>query len=382
MDLAGAPAQPSAPHDLVELTGQGVPHAIALTVELSAQVEGELHLARYDVHAAGEGLEAADRADDVVLGAAEPLDGEGTFARPEERVAAHVVGGSAGVPGLPFDREQKAARTGDRGDDGERLASTVELGALFDMRFEVSDELVGTAGRLADAARVEPELQERLTKRRAVGVGEAPPFVAPDASHRGGSEQGRAEPGSLLVPEGDDLQREAESRPPLLVGAHTQQAHDLQGHEHAEHAVEATSVRNGVEVRPEQERRFVAGRHAARVGSEPADLVAGGILAGGHADLAHPLRDETVHAGVLGRQIHALEAALHRGLAGQLVAARHHASSGCGDRVGGDVEESRRHRSTSAAASTPPPTGTRAPKRRSTCSSATSVVKTASGRAL
>ena len=246
VDLAGTPAQASTPHDLVELTGQGVPHAIALTVELAAQVEGELHLARHDVHAAGEGFEAADGADDVVLGAAESLDGEGTFACPEKRVAAHVVGGSAGVPGLPFDREEKAARTGDRGDDGERLASAVELGPLFDMRLEVSDELVGPASRLADAARVEPELQERLTKRRAVGVGEAPPFVAPHAPHSGGSEQGRAEPGSLFVPEGDDLQREAESRPPLLVGAHTQQAHDLQGHEHAEHAVEATGVRNGV----------------------------------------------------------------------------------------------------------------------------------------
>lgn len=60
---------------------------------------------------------------------------------------------------------------------------------------------------------------------------------------------------------------------------------------------------------------------------------------GRHADLAHPLGRQPVHAGVLGRQVHALDRAGHRGHAERLVAARHHAPRGCGQTVAVDGQE-------------------------------------------
>src|SRR5690606_9065732 len=179
--LARGPAQAAAPHDGVELGRDAGPRRVARAVELAAQVDAEPRLARHDVDGAGERLEPADRADDVVLARADPLDREGRLARPEQRVAAHVVGRAARVPGLALDDDLEAPGRGDRRHDRERLAAAVELDALLDVGLEVADEALARARRLAHALGVEPEGAVRLAQRDAVRVGQIPPAVLPRA---------------------------------------------------------------------------------------------------------------------------------------------------------------------------------------------------------
>ena len=220
---------------------------------------------------------------------------------------------SYGVPpacrASPSIDELEAPRARDRRDDRERLAAAVELGPLLDVRLEVADELVRAPRGLADAAGVEAELEEGLAQGRAVGIRQRPPVVVPRARDRRRAEQRLAEPGALLVRERDDLEREREradaSRRRAVARSSRTTSSAIST---PDDPVEPAGVGHGVEVRAEQQGGRV-GRPARR---EPADLVARGILPRGHADLAHPLRGEAVHARVLGREVDALDLAGRR----------------------------------------------------------------------
>ncbi len=104
-----------------------------------------------------------------------------------------------------------------------------------------------------------------------------------------------------------------------------------------------------------------AGASGAPGTSEPAQLVAGGILPRRHADLAHPLRREAVDPRVLGREVDALDPSAVRRHAGELIAARHHPPGRRGDLVGRDVEAWAHAANTSLAASTPAPAASGTP---------------------
>ena len=128
VDLARVQPQAAASHDLVELARDRVPHAVALVVELAAQVEAEPRVAGHDVDRPGEGLEPADGADDVVLGAQSRSTASAASLAPSERVAAAVVGRAAGVPGLALDDELEAPRRAIDDDDRERFAAPSSSG--------------------------------------------------------------------------------------------------------------------------------------------------------------------------------------------------------------------------------------------------------------
>ena len=76
-------------------------------------------------HRGQDGCVLTDGTDDVVFAAADALDGEGRLARPEEGVATHVVGRSAGVPGFALDDELEPPCRRDRRHRRERLPAAV-----------------------------------------------------------------------------------------------------------------------------------------------------------------------------------------------------------------------------------------------------------------
>ena len=209
--------QPAAAHDLVELARDRVPDPVAVVVVLAAQVEAQPRLARHDVDRAGERLELADRADDVVLRPADALDGERGLAGAEQRVVAHVVAACRRRAGprpsiCSWNRRALAIDETTR----ERLAAAVELGALLDVRLEVA--------RPARRARARPRRcgpgrgRTRGTPRAAScrrHLGQVPPRRRSSVpGHRRRAEQRLAEPGALLVRERDDLERERGRRSP------------------------------------------------------------------------------------------------------------------------------------------------------------------------
>ncbi len=186
----------------------------------------------------------------------------------------------------------------------------------------------GRRGGLAHAARVEPEVAESLAQGESVGIRQLPPRGVPLTGHGRRAQQGLAEPRALLIAEGDDLEGEGEGAGcrALIVDA-AQQPHDLERHQHPDDAVVAPRVGHRVEVRAEQQGGSIG--HPGR--SEAADLVARGVLPGGHAELAHPFGGEAVDARVLGREVDAGDRAGRRGDAGELFAAPHDAARGRGD---------------------------------------------------
>ena len=315
VQLARGPGQPAPAGDLVELPGDAAPDAVAVVVVLAAQVDRQACLAGHHVDRTRERLQAADRADDVVLGAAEPLDGERDLAGAEQGVVPLLVPGTPGVPGLAVDLHREPSRARDRGDDAQRGAAVVELRALLDVRLQVARQGRRRPRGRADPPRVQAELAERRAQRGAVLVGQVPPGLVPATGHRGRPEQRGAEPGALLVPERDDVEPEAERTD---LGA--QRADHLDRHEHAEDPVVPAGVAHGVQVRAEQQRR----RLRVPPGQVPA-LVARRVLPRVQPDLAHPAGGHAVHAGVLGGEVDALDAVGHRGVRRELVAARHDA---------------------------------------------------------
>ena len=128
---------------------------------------------------------------------------------------------SYGVPpawrASPFDLQLEPPRTRDRRHHRERLAAAVELRSLLDVRLEIADELGRAPSGLAQPAGVEAEVEECLAHRRALGIRQRPPVLVPDAGDRRGAEERLAEPGALLVREGDDLEGEGEGRVPLAI---------------------------------------------------------------------------------------------------------------------------------------------------------------------
>ena len=200
-------------------------------------------------------------------------------------------------------------------------------------------------------------------QRRAVAVAQVPVGLVPQPRDRLAPQQGGAEPGPLLVAERHHLHRERQPVHPVA-----QPLEHLDGHEDAEHAVEAAGVGDGVDVRAEHERRQAG---AAALAAAP--LVAGGVLpGGGGAGRPQPLGHRLVGPRVLGREVGALQ------------------DSGPGAdqvEVGAALEHPRGVGSvahpayTSCAAPVPPPAVIAAPAWRSTCSRTASVVSTASRRA-
>ena len=89
---------------------------------------------------AGQGLDAADRGDEVGRGGGEVLDGEDHLAGGRERVAARAHRHGPGVTGKAAHGDQEAHGAVDGGDGGQRQSLVVEHGALLDVQLQVGGD--------------------------------------------------------------------------------------------------------------------------------------------------------------------------------------------------------------------------------------------------
>jgi hypothetical protein len=227
-----------------------------------------------------------------------------------ERVAPEVHRRRAGVARAAAENDLGARLAGDGRHDADREFFGFEDRSLFDVNFDVAEQVGLAVRRLGRRKRRAISALERGANRNAVGIDELEIGGAELAGVGLAAEVGTGETHAFLLRETEDFDGERERDfPPTELG----ERHDRQ--EHPERAVEAARIADGVEVRPQQER---AGSCAGGA-IEAANQVARGIFVGGETGVAHPVGDAGVGAAHRRREKRARKFARLVGDAGELV---------------------------------------------------------------
>src|SRR5215217_8181584 len=146
----------------------------------------------------------------------------------------------------------------------ERQVHPLQDGTLLDVQLEVGDGVLELPPRLVDPVEVHAVLLERVRQGDALAVLEVAHVVRFQRAHgRARPEEAAAEAGTLLVGPVHEAQRDGT----LLWG---EGAHDFEGADYVQGAVEPASVRDGVYVPPEEDGPF---RVTWRCGPDVAGLV-------------------------------------------------------------------------------------------------------------
>ena len=225
-----------------------------------------------------------------------------------------------------------AAQPHDRGHDPDLDPGRLQRRPLLDVQLEVGADLADAVGS-AGAVEVVPGRGHRVAERRPARID---PVAEPGdvlARERPAPEEGGVEARPLLVHERDDPER-----PAGLEALLPEQAHRMDGGDDPERAVEASSRRDGVEVRPDEDRRAAARLPAS-------EQVAGGVDLDVEAEFAHAVRDPCVGLEERRRPRHACDAPVLAADPRELLEARGDRACGCllaGCRSGGvDPDDAR-----------------------------------------
>src|SRR5215204_5330473 len=129
----------------------------------------------------------------------------------------------------------------------ERQVHPLQNGTLLDVQLEVGDGVLELPPRLVDAVEVDAMLLERVWEGDAVAVLQVAYIIGLErASGRARAEETAPKAGPLLV----SPVHETQSQGTLLGG---EGAHDFEGANHVQGAVEPASVRDGVYVSAEDD---------------------------------------------------------------------------------------------------------------------------------
>ena len=317
--LLGAEAQLAAPGNGLRLRQQLLQQRRQWRILRAANIQRQLHLARYHVHRARRTAQGADRRHQI----AAALPGQAfhlhhPFRRRGERVLTMEHRHRAGMAGFAGKAAVQAAGAVNRLHYAERQTRLLQARPLLDMQFQIGGDILRAAGGMGDPRRIEPGIHQRLGDAHPAGIALRQPAFRPGASDAAAAKQGDAEAGALFIAKTDDLDSLCQPSP-LLV----QTLHHLNRRQHAEHAVVAPGVAHGVKMRAQQHRRRAL-LHAFIATADVADAVVPHHHTGG----LHPLTHQLVGLQMLRRQIDPGQGVGGFAEGGQLVGARHYPAGG------------------------------------------------------
>ncbi|KAG0734081.1 hypothetical protein G6F23_012726 [Rhizopus arrhizus] len=246
-------------------------------VAVAAHFQRQLHPAGHGVGGVRRHRQAAHRGHHVMRiaagGAGLAAGGIDDARRADQRVAADIHGGGAGMIGLAFHHDQHAADAYDVGDHADRQAAAFQDGALFDMQFDKRRGVARAAQGGMKRRRVAADAGNALGQRLAVGVAGGQHVGRQLARERAAAHARDAVVAGFFGQEVDDFERMRQFDAVFL-----HRVRDFDAGQDADDAVETAAGHDGVAMRAGGNR--LAGRVAPGAG---ADQVAARVQAGGQA---------------------------------------------------------------------------------------------------
>ena len=250
----------------------------------TADVEGDEGAGGNDVGRVGSDLDAADGSNELVCGAGGLFDGGDPLGGGGESVAAESHGGGTGVICVAVEDEFPAALANDGGDNANGEAFGFEDRALLNVELEETHGVVGDLG-VGNANWVEAEVADGLGEGDAGCIGELQHRGVESSGYGAAAEEWAVEAHALFFAEGDDLDG-------VGTGQALGEGDEFQGEDDTQDPVKGTSVRDGIDVRTEDEAAGGAGSWLPE-----ATEVADGVSRDGHAEVGHAATEMSVDVG-------------------------------------------------------------------------------------
>ena len=250
-DVGGDAAPLGDAPDRREHIGDG---EVAGGVVAGADVDREFARPGDDVDGALRHGELADGADQRRGLAAAFFDGENDFGGGGRRIVPQRHRHRAGMAGHATDRDPKACRSGNRGDDPERQAALQQHRPLLDVNFEITAQRFRPARQRADRRQIGSLVLQERRQTDAVGVATLQYRRVETAGDGGAAEIGRGKSHAFLLGKADHIEMEGQ-----VSSGMAQMLGDDEPGQDTEASVEPAGIDHGIVVRADDQ-RFRASR--------------------------------------------------------------------------------------------------------------------------
>lgn len=183
--------------------------------------------------------------------------------------------------GLADDGDTLTGLGGDGGDDADLTIRAFDGRPLFDMGFDIGDQLIRAAGSFAQTGRIEAVTDHGVGHGHTGRIRHVFRNGLDQPGHGTGADHGSRKARAFLVPEAHDFNGEWQARALFL-----QSGDQFDPQHNPEIAVKGPAIADRIEMGADHQRRS-AGRQALIA----PDQAPGRVQTGGQAGLFHPLRN-------------------------------------------------------------------------------------------